>query len=133
VGWVALEPLAAAAGDPLFTALPTGAAGLHFNEDGAVPPPGAVALLRPVDRDAEAFRIGACAWGMQFHPEVDEPALDGWYRDWPQAVVAAGVTEAEARAVDALHLSAQRALSGVLFGGFARVVTAGADARRRAA
>ncbi len=45
------------------------------------------------------------------------------------APAAAGVTEQVARAADARHLPAQRALSDALFGGFARV----AGLRRRAA
>jgi GMP synthase-like glutamine amidotransferase len=132
VAWVALEALDAAREDPLLRALPGGAAGLHFNEDGIDLPPGAVELLRGSGGDAEAFRVGPCAWGVQFHAEVDEAALEGWYRDWPEALEEAGVTEAQARVGDARHLSGQRALSDALFGGFARVVTglrAGGPAR----
>jgi len=133
VGWAALEPLPAAREDPLFGALPRGAAGLHFNEDGAEAPPGAVELLRAEGPDTEAFRVGSRAWGVQFHPEVDAPALDGWYHDWSQSVVDAGVTEAEARAVDARHLPGQRALAEALFGGFARVAAVYGAERRDAA
>ena len=95
---------------------------LHWNEDGFEPPPGAVELLRrPAGGTVEAFRYGPCAWGVQFHPEVDPASLDGgttthWELD------EAGVTEEEARAADARYLPGQPALSGALFGGFARVV-----------
>jgi GMP synthase-like glutamine amidotransferase len=130
VGWVALEALPGAREDPLLGVLPAGAAGLHFNEDGVELPPGAVELLCSPGHGAEAFRAGACAWGVQFHAEVDEAALDGWYRDWPHALAQAGVTEADARAADARHLPAQRALSQALFGGFAQVVAARARGRR---
>jgi GMP synthase (glutamine-hydrolysing) len=124
VAWVALEPLDGAREDPLLGAIPDGAAGLHWNEDGVSPPPDAVELLRSPGEGAEAFRIGALAWGVQFHPEVDEAALEGWYRDWPDALDEAGVDEAAARAADARHLPGQHALSEALFGGFARVVAA---------
>ena len=127
VAWVPLESLEAAHDDPLLGALPDGAAGLHFNEDGVELPPGAVELLRGPGHGAEAFRVGSSAWGVQFHAEVDAQALDGWYRDWPYALEEAGVTEEQARAADARHLAGQRALSEALFGGFARVV----DALRR--
>jgi GMP synthase (glutamine-hydrolysing) len=153
LAWTPLEPLPAAAGDPVLGALPAGAVGLHWNEDGFEPPPGAIELLRrPAPRHdgtasgdggaasgdggatAEAFRIGPCAWGVQFHAEVPGSELDGWYRDWgPSGLAAAGVTEAQARAADALHLPAQRALSDAIFGGFARVVAERAAARRAAA
>jgi GMP synthase (glutamine-hydrolysing) len=128
LAWTPLEPLPAATGDPLFGALPEGAMGLHWNEDGFEPPPGAVELLRRPGPSGEAFRFGDCAWAVQFHPEVDEAAVDGWYRSWPDAPASAGVGEAAARAADALHLPAQRALSDALFGGLARVA-----ARRRLA
>jgi GMP synthase-like glutamine amidotransferase len=124
VAWVPLETLPAAHDDPLLGALPDGAAGLHFNEDGIELPPGAVELLRGPGHGAEAFRVGPSAWGVQFHAEVDEQALDGWYRDWPYVLAEAGVTEEQARAGDARHLAGQRALSEALFGGFARVVDA---------
>ena len=124
VAWVPLETLPAAHDDPLLGALPDGAAGLHFNEDGIELPPGSVELLRGPGHGAEAFRVGPCAWGVQFHAEVDPQGLDGWYRDWPYALEEAGVTEEQARAADARHLAGQRALSEALFGGFARVVDA---------
>ena len=79
LAWTPLEPLPAAAGDPLFGALPAGAMGLHWNEDGFEPPPGAVELLRRPGPSGEAFRYGDSAWAVQFHPEVDDAAVDGWY------------------------------------------------------
>jgi GMP synthase (glutamine-hydrolysing) len=130
VAWPRLEPLPEAAGDPLLGAPSTGATALHWNEDGFEPPPGAVELLRRPGATSEAFRVGACAWGVQFHAEVDDEALEGWYRAWGEAALPqARVTEAEARAADAARLPEQRALSEALFGGFARVVAAHAAAR----
>jgi GMP synthase (glutamine-hydrolysing) len=125
VAWPRLEALPAAAGDPLLGSLPPGAAGLHWNEDGLEPPPGAVELLRRVDGPgsrARAFRAGRFAWGVQFHPEVDDEILAGWYRDWPAACAQAGVSVPRARAADARHMRDQRALAEAIFGGFARVV-----------
>jgi GMP synthase (glutamine-hydrolysing) len=100
-------------------ALPEGAHGLHWNEDGFEPPPGAVELLERPDGFCEAFRLGS-GWGVQFHPEIDEEALDRWYADWSEVLEPAGVTEAQARAADARHLPGQAALSEAIFGAFAR-------------
>jgi GMP synthase (glutamine-hydrolysing) len=128
VAWPALEPLPAAAGDPVLGALPADAAGLHWNEDGFEPPAGAVELLRrPDGGGAEAFRRGR-AWGVQFHAEVDGESLGQWYAGWRALLGPAGVMEADARAADARHLGGQAALSAAIFGGFARVVTGAADA-----
>jgi GMP synthase-like glutamine amidotransferase len=120
VTWAPIEPLDAASGDPVMGALPAGAMALHWNEDGFEPPPGAVELLRrPDDGGAQGFRVGS-AWGIQFHPEVDSPTLDGWYAGFPYAVDQAGVAMADARAADTRHMPGQAALAEAIFGGFAR-------------
>jgi GMP synthase (glutamine-hydrolysing) len=93
--------------------------GLHWNEDGFEPPPGAVELLQRPDGFCEAFRVQR-AVGIQFHPEVDGAALDGWYAEWGDVLEPAGVTEADARAADARHLPGQAALAEAIFGEFAR-------------
>ena len=122
VDWAPLERLPAADGDPVLGGLPEGAAGVHWNEDGFAVPPGAVELLRSPAGTGEGFRAGACAWGVQFHPELDEPALERWYAGWGYALGEAGVTEAEARAADREHMPGQAALSDAIFGSFAGVV-----------
>jgi len=125
LAWPELLPLRAADGDPVLGALPPGAAGIHWNEDGFALPPGAVELLRSPAGTGEGFRIGERAWGVQFHPELDEPALEDWYERWHYALGEAGVAEAAARAADREHLPGQRALSEAIFGSFA-LVAAGA-------
>ncbi len=111
------------ADDPVLGAIPPGAHALHWNEDGFEPPPGAVEVLqRPRGGRAEGFRIGRLAWGVQFHPEVDDTALDGWYANWGDVLAPAGVAEADIRAADARHLPDQAALSTAIFGAFARLV-----------
>jgi GMP synthase (glutamine-hydrolysing) len=122
--WLELRALPAADGDPVLGSLPPGAAGVHWNEDGFALPPGAVELLRSPAGTGEGFRIGERSWGVQFHPELDGPAIDDWYADWHSALAEAGVSEADARAADREHLPGQRALSEAIFGGFARVVAA---------
>jgi GMP synthase (glutamine-hydrolysing) len=95
--------------------------GLHWNEDGFEPPPGAVEVLARPDGFCEGFRIGR-ALGVQFHPEVDARALDGWYAAWSDVLEPAGVTEAGARAADARHLPGQAALAEAIFGELARTL-----------
>ena len=120
--WLPLVPLPAAGGDPVLGSLPAGAAGVHWNEDGFALPANAVELLRSPAGTGEGFRIGERSWGVQFHPELDGPAIDDWYVDWHTALESAGVAEEDARAADREHLPGQRALSEAIFGGFARVV-----------
>jgi len=122
VEWIPLRALPAAAGDPVLGALPPGAAGIHWNEDGFDLPADAVELLQSPAGSGEGFRAGERSWGVQFHPELDAEALEGWYEDWYSALAQAGVSEADARAADARHLPGQRVLSAAIFGGFGRVV-----------
>ncbi|MGY0021836.1 type 1 glutamine amidotransferase [Streptomyces sp. YJ-C3] len=44
-------------------------------------PPGAVWLASSDDCPHQAFRVGASAWGVQFHPEADADRIAGWDRD----------------------------------------------------
>ena len=125
LAWPELLPLPAADGDPVLGALPPGSAGIHWNEDGFALPPASVELLRSPAGTGEGFRIGERSWGVQFHPELDEPALEHWYERWHYALGEAGVAEAAARAADLEHLPGQRALSEAIFGSFA-LVAAGA-------
>jgi GMP synthase-like glutamine amidotransferase len=122
VAWHELEPLAE---DPLLSGP---VLGLHWNEDVFDLPPGAVELLGPRREGVEAFRSGERAWGVQFHPEVGAPTLEGWYATYGAWLAEAGVTEEEARAADRRHMAAQEAQADRLFGAFARVV-AEADPR----
>ena len=122
VAWVALEATPDAAGDPIAEALGSPVQGLHWNEDCFDLPPGATELLTRSGTGVTAFRAGGCAWGVQFHPEVDAPALDSWYASYGAWLAEAGVTEAEARAADAEHLPGQAERAERLFGAFGRVV-----------
>jgi GMP synthase (glutamine-hydrolysing) len=116
--------------DPVLGGIPDDAHALHWNEDGSEPPPGAVEILeRPRGGRAEGFRLGRLAWGVQFHPEVDDAALEGWYAEWGSVLEPAGVTEAGARSADARHLPGQAALSAAIFGAFARLVRSRAAGR----
>ena len=122
VEWARVDKLPAAAGDPVVGGLPSSFRALHWNEDGFTVPPGAVDLVsRPTDA-GEAFRWRGNAWGIQFHPEADADALEGWYADvdW---LTEAGVEEAAARQADRVHLPGQRATADAIFGGFARFVS----------
>jgi GMP synthase (glutamine-hydrolysing) len=124
VKWAEVHKLPEAEGDPVIGQLPDPVLALHWNEDGFSVPPGAVELLsRATDEGGEAFRWGDSAWGIQFHPEADADALEGWYSDvdW---LTEAGVEEASAREADRIHLPGQAATAERIFGGFARFVAA---------
>ena len=102
-----IRPTADATGDALMAALPEGgfraAQGHH---DAIIElPPGAVLLASGELYRHQAYRVGAGAWGVQYHPEVTADDFDGWMREDAAAVTAAGRDAAdvarEVRAADA--------------------------------
>jgi len=73
IGTVPVTPTPAAADDPLFSALPTPfPAHVTHSQTALRLPPGAALLARSAHDPHQAFRLGRCAWGVQFHPEFDE-------------------------------------------------------------
>jgi GMP synthase-like glutamine amidotransferase len=68
-----------AAGDPLFAGLPEGFPAIQNHRDQVVDlPPGAVLLATSEVCRVQAFRVGAAAWGVQFHPEAGASRLGSW-------------------------------------------------------
>jgi GMP synthase (glutamine-hydrolysing) len=129
VTWMELTALPAAAEDAVFSELGSPIRGLQWNEDVFALPPGATRLVTGSPAGVAAFRAGRCAWGVQFHPEVDGATLDGWYAHYGAWLGQAGVSEPDARAADERHLPAQAELAERLFGAFARVVGESATGR----
>jgi GMP synthase-like glutamine amidotransferase len=83
IGWHEVELTSDARGDPIFGELPERFEALQWHSYAFGLPPGAVALANsPVC--LQAYRLGERAWGVQFHPEVDIPILEGWL-DHPEA------------------------------------------------
>lgn len=76
IGTVAVELLPAAADDPLFAGLPASFPAQAFHSQSVLAlPPGAVPLARNGFESHHAFRLGACAWGVQFHPEYTQGVM----------------------------------------------------------
>jgi GMP synthase-like glutamine amidotransferase len=81
----------AAAGDPLFGSLPEVVPAVESHQDEVWElPPGAVALASTPGCRHQAYRVGRCAWGVQFHPEVTAPNYRGWARRRSPLLTAAG-------------------------------------------
>jgi GMP synthase (glutamine-hydrolysing) len=79
VGWHEVQLTSEARRDPIFGELPERFDALQWHSYAFELPAGAVALAEnPVC--LQGYRIGKRAWGVQFHPEVDLPILEGWLR-----------------------------------------------------
>jgi GMP synthase (glutamine-hydrolysing) len=79
IGWYDVELTPEASADPIFGKLPNRFRALQWHSYAFDLPPGALALaVSPLC--LQAYRLGERAWGVQFHPEVSTPILQGWLR-----------------------------------------------------
>lgn len=90
--------------DPLFAPLPMlpDVVQWHYDEITELPL-GAVLLATSTNYANQAFRVGACAWGVQFHPEVDTAMIADWAATSGAQLAELGISAQElVAAVDAL-------------------------------
>jgi GMP synthase (glutamine-hydrolysing) len=64
--------------DPVLGVLPERFEALNANGYSFEVPPGGLELARSGELE-QAFRVGECAWGVQFHPEVRRDQVLGWF------------------------------------------------------
>ncbi len=127
VGWSE-----AAADDPVFGAATTARRGTHWNGDIVTElPPGATVMATSPRGEIQAARHADTVWGVQWHPEIDEPLLRRWVDEAPDEPAAAGLDAermlAEVEAARAELEAAWRPLAER----FASVVSAAATVRAR--
>ena len=107
IGWAPVELTEDALDDPLLAGLPDRLAVLHWHSDTFDLPAGSVHLAASDRYRGQAFRLGARAWGLQFHLEVDERAVAAFLGAFGKDVVQAGTTP---EAIAAQSPAAVRAL-----------------------
>jgi GMP synthase-like glutamine amidotransferase len=68
-----------AGADPLFWDLPLSPVVVQWHYDAEVElPPGSTLLMSSSRYPHQAFRVGDCAWGIQFHVEADADMVTRW-------------------------------------------------------
>jgi GMP synthase (glutamine-hydrolysing) len=80
IGWHRVELTPDAAGDPLFARLPEAFDAFQWHYYTYDVPAGATELARS-EVCTQAYRLGECAWGIQFHAEVTLQEIDAWLAD----------------------------------------------------
>jgi len=75
-----VELNAAGAADPLFSGVPERFVTFQLHNDSFSIPEKALLLGDSPACPAQAFRVGSCAYGVQFHPEVEPEIVDCWCR-----------------------------------------------------
>ena len=78
IGWGPVSVFDECRADALFTGLPEVLTVLHWHGETFEIPAGGRRLMGNDRYANQAFRIGDAAWGLQFHLEVDEAAVDGF-------------------------------------------------------
>jgi GMP synthase-like glutamine amidotransferase len=92
IGWGPVELTGDAAADPLLAGLPPELTVLHWHGDTFDLPVGATLLAANARYRSQAFRIGGRAWGLQFHLEVDQPAVAAFVHAFGSDAQRAGAT-----------------------------------------
>ena len=82
-GFVRMELTDAAQDDPLFGPLPRGFDVFALHEQSFDVPESGVELARSAVC-VQAFRLGECAWAIQFHPEVHAEQVARWLDGNPE-------------------------------------------------
>jgi GMP synthase-like glutamine amidotransferase len=104
IGWAPVQLSTNAAKDPLFSGVPDELTVLHWHGETYELPPGATHLASSVSYREQAFRVGESAWGLQFHLEVDQVAIEAFATAFADEARAAGTP------VEAILAAAPRAL-----------------------
>ena len=81
-GWNAVQLTDPGTEDPLFAGRPRAFEVFQWHSYAFELPPGAVPLARN-SVCLQSFRIGACAWGLQWHPEVTAESVLVWGEQHP--------------------------------------------------
>jgi GMP synthase (glutamine-hydrolysing) len=108
IGWAAVELTEAAVGDPIWDGLPARFVTFHWHGDTFDLPVGAELIARS-SRYPQAFRLGASAVGVQFHPEVVPHQLEAWARTYHLELQSERLTAADV--LSAPDLEAHRTLA----------------------
>jgi GMP synthase-like glutamine amidotransferase len=83
VGVIGVRRTPEGVADPVFSRIPVEpeapipAGSWHQDRIYALPA-GAVLLADSDACEVQAFRVGDCAYGLQFHPEIDAPTMHSW-------------------------------------------------------
>jgi GMP synthase-like glutamine amidotransferase len=125
IGWAPVRFGAVAVDDALFSAVPTELTVLHWHGDTYDLPPGAVHLASSSSYPQHGFRVGDRAWGLQFHVEVDQVAVDAFVDAFGHETLTAGTTPAAIRAATPGALTALVPHRRGVLARFAALVAAG--------
>jgi len=107
--------------DPLIGVFESGNRVFQWHEDTFDLPAEATLLASGDGIPVQAFRFGRCAWGVQFHVEVDRAGVEAWLRVAQPTLARVWNRDAtQVRAELDLHLEAQQQRARRLLAAFTR-------------
>lgn len=80
IGWFDIRPTNRARQDSLFRSFGDSETVFHWHNETFDLPPGAALLASSERCPHQAFRLGSCIYGLQFHLEVTPEMIDDWCR-----------------------------------------------------
>ena len=83
IGWRPVILTPEAASDPLLAGIGNPVEVFQWHGDTFDLPPDAVWLGKSSAYPNQAFRVGAAAWGLQFHVEIDDDTVESWLASSP--------------------------------------------------
>jgi GMP synthase-like glutamine amidotransferase len=122
IGWGTVQLSSGAVEDPLFGALDREIPVLHWHRETFDVPAGAVHIAGSALYEAQAYRVGDLAWGLQFHVEVDRAAVERLVTAFPEEAAAAPAGAARILAGAEGALERMSAVQTHVLGGFADLV-----------
>lgn len=122
IGWGPVRLAPEARDDPLFAEAPEQLQVLHWHGDTFTLPPAAVRLASSGAYENQAFRLGASAWGLQFHIEVDDAAVRGFIDSFGAEAALAGADSERIAAETAQSVATAGPVCEKIFGAFAQLV-----------
>jgi GMP synthase-like glutamine amidotransferase len=126
IGVVRIALTAEGRADHVFGDLPEVLLGLQWHGAAVLQPPEGAAVLAHNDLCAvQALRVGPCAWGVQFHVEVESSTIPKWARvpEYEEALTRTGSSAAALEEAVESHLATMAAMTRALFEGIVASVT----------
>ena len=117
IGWCEVELTPEGRSDPVLEVMPSRATVFQWHRYTYEVPTGGSELARS-ELSTQAFRLGAHAWGIQFHAEITLPMLTAWAEEDPDDLP---VPREELLAESRERISASNELGRALCAAFLRV------------
>lgn len=98
IGWYQLELTEAGLADKVMMPLGATTPVFQWHARSYALPDGAIQLARTSTCEQQAFRYGDMAYGVQFHPEVNQPLIERWLGnpDYADELAASGLAQDDA-------------------------------------